>query len=175
MENKEYYLIKTGETIPKGKNIEKIEKVETPFGLCKRVTTIVVNESTIPILIKEGIIAERNIEVKDLSYYTNKLAKKKKWSYEDTELFLSDVYALNKAAVLNIMLKTIAVEMDKKYSDYIADSPEIYVVSVLNGNIIKMDKKAIKNYRNFAAFRTLEEAKEALKICAPILEDMFDE
>ena len=77
------------------------------------------------------------------------------------------------AAALSIILREIATELDKKYKDHIEKSPEIYVISTLDGRITKANKAHIRNYRNFAAFRTIEDAKIACKIVKPILKEMF--
>ena len=44
---------------------------------------------------------------------------------------------------------------------------------MLDGRITKANKAYIKNYRNFAAFRTIEDAKIACRIVKPILTEMF--
>ena len=44
---------------------------------------------------------------------------------------------------------------------------------MLDGRITKANKAYIKNYRNFAAFRTIEDAKIACRIVKPILKEMF--
>ena len=72
-----------------------------------------------------------------------------------------------------MVLREIAIELDKKYEDHIENSPEIYVISMLDGKIAKANKAHIKNYRNFAAFRTIEDAKIACRIVKPILKEMF--
>lgn len=83
------------------------------------------------------------------------------------------VAVINPAAFFSILLKEIAVELDKKYPDHIENSKEIYYINVFNGTITKADKAWIRNYRNFAAFRTLEDAKVACKILSPIMKDLF--
>ena len=63
--------------------------------------------------------------------------------------------------------------MDKKYEDHIENSPEIYVISLLDGRITKANKAHIKNYRNFAAFRTIGDAKIACNIVKELLKELF--
>ena len=77
------------------------------------------------------------------------------------------------AAAFSMVLREIAVELDKKYEDHIENSPEIYVISMLDGRITKANKAHIKNYRNFSAFRTIEDARIACRIVKPILKEMF--
>jgi hypothetical protein len=43
----------------------------------------------------------------------------------------------------------------------------------LDGRIYKVNKAHIKNYRNFAAFRSIEDAKTACKILREILKSMY--
>ena len=87
--------------------------------------------------------------------------------------YLNSVDSILPAASLSMVLREIAIELDKKYEDHIENSPEIYVISLLDGRITKANKAHIRNYRNFAAFRTIEDAKIACKIVKPILKEMF--
>lgn len=73
----------------------------------------------------------------------------------------------------SIVLKELAILMDKKYKDHIKNSEKIFTVSLTNGRIVEVDKDTIRNYRNFAAFRTMDEAKEACKITRKLLRAMF--
>lgn len=77
------------------------------------------------------------------------------------------------SVTFSIILKELAVLMDKKYKDHINNSEKIFTVSLTNGRIVEIDKNNIKNYRNFAAFRTMDEAKEACKITRKLLRAMF--
>ena len=70
-------------------------------------------------------------------------------------------------------MREIAIELDLKYKDHIQDSPKIYVVSLLDGRITEANKAHIKNYKNFAAFRSIEDAKIACRITRDILKEMF--
>lgn len=109
----------------------------------------------------------------DIKYYINKIANKMGWDYEDALGFLRCVDNISKSAFFSILLKEIAIELDKKYEDHIKYSDEIYVISITNGHIAKINKKFIKNYNNFAAFRTMDDAKLAAKILRPCLREMF--
>ena len=44
---------------------------------------------------------------------------------------------------------------------------------MFDGRITKANKAHIKNYRNFAAFRTVEDAKTACSIVRDILKELF--
>lgn len=77
------------------------------------------------------------------------------------------------AAAFAIVLREIAIELDKKYEDHISNSPEIYSISLVDGRITKLYKSRIRSYKNFAAFRTIDDAKFACKVLREVLKDMF--
>lgn len=123
---------------------------------------------------KDAIISAMKKTVPtDLAYYVNSLAQRKGWKPERMDGFLNNLSEINLGAAFQVVLREVAVELDKKYKDHIEKSEEIYCVSLTNGHIFKADKKFIKNFRNFAAFRTLDDAKLACKITRGLLKDMF--
>lgn len=68
----------------------------------------------------------------------------------------------------------VAIVLDEKYDNHIENSKEIYVISCLNGEISKVkDLNKIKNFKNFAAFRTLEDAITAKKILEEPMKQLF--
>lgn len=95
------------------------------------------------------------------------------WKAMKTANILDKLTEVNPAAVITLALKIIAVELDKKYKDHISNSPEIFVFSMLDGKIHSICKSQIKNFKNFAAFRTLEDAQFACNIFKDELEKMF--
>ena len=103
-------------------------------------------------------------ENKDINYYIKLLADKHNWKEGKMNGFLGKVYEINPGAVISILLKEIAIELDKKYLDHIRFSPEIYVFSTTRGKIVKLDKTNIKTFKFFAAFRTKEDAEFAIKV-----------
>ena len=108
-----------------------------------------------------------------LEYYIQKIAEKLGWKMEKVYNYLNSVDSILPAAAFSMVLREIAIELDKKYEDHIEESPEIYVISMLDGRITKANKAHIKNYRNFAAFRSISDAKIACKITKDILKEMF--
>ena len=108
-----------------------------------------------------------------MGFFIERIAMKKGWKPEKVENYLNSIDELYPQAAFSIMLREIAVYLDSKYKDHIENSDEIYTVSTLDGRIHKINKKAIKNFRNFAAFRTLEDAKTACNILRVPLKDMF--
>lgn len=72
------------------------------------------------------------------------------------------------------MLRGVAIVLDEKYDNHIENSKEIYVIRSLNGEISKVkDLNKIKNFKNFAAFRTLEDAITAKKILEEPMKQLF--
>lgn len=142
---------------------------------------IVVTKDILPKLLEAGIVtttkpAKSVVETEvpmELEYYIQKIADKLGWKVEKVYNYLNSVDTILPAAAFSMVLREIAIELDKKYEDHIEKSPEIYVISMLDGRITKANKAHIKNYRNFAAFRTIEDAKIACKITRDILKEMF--
>ena len=76
-------------------------------------------------------------------------------------------------AVMNIVLQVIARALDSWYPDHISKSEAIYIVNSLNGKVQKADKKVIRNYQYFAAFRTLDDAVHAVKTFNAIKQSLY--
>ena len=69
-------------------------------------------------------------------------------------------------AAINVILRTIAVMMDKGYPDHISNCDTVYYHSFLDGKIHSIPTNNInkKAYKYFAAFRTQEDAVKAIKL-----------
>ena len=178
----EKIYLKNGEEVQLGDTLTKVSKVKDPFfGKGAVVQHIVVTKDILPKLLEAGIVTTKPAKstvVKsevpmELEYYIQKIAEKLGWKIEKAYNYLNSVDTILPAAAFSIVLREIAIELDKKYKDHIEKSPEIYVVSMLDGRITKANKAHIKNYRNFAAFRTVEDAKIACSIVRGILKELF--
>lgn len=182
---KKFYL-KNGKEVQVGDTITKVIKTKHPLlGEVTMVENVVVTEAALPKLIEKGIIttslgSDFDVDkVKpakshmNLHYYVEKLAKKLNWKVEKMYNYLNTIDSVYPAAAFSMILREVAIELDKKYEDHIEKSPEIYVISMLDGKITKANKAHIKNYRNFAAFRSVEDAKTACSIVREILKELF--
>lgn len=185
------FVLKDGKEVKIGDRLIKHGVVDTPFGKGFIIQKIIVNEQTLPKLIEAGVITQvdcthgANCQCKhckqcvkdevsvDLDFYIKKIADRLGWKPEKVYNYLNSVDSILPAAAFSMVLREIAIELDKKYKDHIENSPEIYAISMLDGRITKANKAHIKNYRNFAAFRTIEDAKIACRIVKPILKEMF--
>lgn len=182
---KKFYL-KNGKEVQVGDTITKVIKTKHPLlGEVTMVENVVVTEAALPKLIEKGIIttslgsdfdvdkvkpAESHM---NLHYYVEKLAKKLNWKVEKVYNYLNTIDSVYPVAAFSMILREVAIELDKKYEDHIEKSPEIYVISMFDGKITKANKAHIKNYRNFAAFRSVEDAKTACSIVREILKELF--
>ena len=172
-----------GKEVKIGDILTKVSKVTDPFfGDNTVVQHIVVTEDILPKLLKSGIVitgksakptvAKAEVPM-ELEYYIQKIADRLGWKLEKAYNYLNSVDGILPAAAFSMVLREVAIELDKKYEDHIENSPEIYVVSMCDGRITKANKAHIKNYRNFAAFRSISDAKIACSIVRDILKEMF--
>ena len=182
------FILKNGKEVKMGDKLLKHGVVDSPFGKGFIMQEVIVDEKTLPGLIKTGVLTQVDCahgadcpcrhctkgEIPmDMNFYIEKIATRLGWKPEKVYNYLNNVDSILPAAAFSMVLREIAVELDKKYEDHIENSPEIYVISMLDGRITKANKAYIKNYRNFAAFRTIEDAKIACRIVKPILKEMF--
>lgn len=171
--------LKNGKEVHMGDTISHCtEAVDPVFGRVKATVVIPVTDATLPELLKAGILTLTKCQAKDkvpmdVAYYVGKLAERMGWKPEKAGNFLNNVHKIYPNAAFSIVLREIAIELDKTYDDHIKDSPEIFVISSLDGRITKANKAVIKNYRNFAAFRSIEDAKIACKILREVLRGLY--
>lgn len=176
----EKIYLTNGKEVQIGDTLTKVSKVKDPFfGEGTAVQHIVVTKDILPKLLKAGIVTTAKSAVvesevpMELEYYIQKIAEKLGWKIGKVYDYLNSVDTILPTAAFSMVLREVAIELDKKYEDHIEKSPEIYVISMLDGRITKANKAHIKNYRNFAAFRSVNDAKIACRITRDILKEMF--
>lgn len=78
-------------------------------------------------------------------------------------------------AEFSVVLRALAVLIDRKYPDHInnADVDEYFTIDMTNGRVCKVPKGKIKNFRNFAAFRSIDDIKIATKILRPFIKKLW--
>ena len=109
----------------------------------------------------------------DIEYYAKNIADRLGWHMSKVKNFIRMTFDCNIASGFSILLKEVAIELDKKYKDHINNCEELYIISTMDGRIHKVPRAHIKNFRNFAAFRTEEDAKIACRILKAPLKEMF--
>lgn len=73
------------------------------------------------------------------------------------------------------LLRSAAVILDKKYPDHInnAKVDKYYTIDMSNGRVCEVPKGRVKNFRHFAAFRSLEDIKKATKVLRPLIKSLW--
>lgn len=171
MKTEKLYLASTGKEVTCGDQIMS--------HLCKdgitSVITITISEAVIPLLKDMGVLVttpSRNTSP-TISKVIDRLADRLGWKPKKVEGYLNGISEIMPMAVFNTVIREIAIMLDEKYPDHINKSEKIYCISPLDGRIHEVCKAHIKNYRNFAAFRTIEDAKLACSILREPLKEMF--
>lgn len=169
----------SGKEVKLGDRITMKGNITLPFvGVTTIMQEVPVNAETLAEMIERGMVvpvespSEESVPM-ELSHYVEKLAQRLNKPTEDIVQLLMSMDKVYPVLSFSLLLREIAIELDKKYKDHIENSPEIYVVSLLDGRITKANKACIRNYRNFAAFRTLEDARTACRIMSPVMKTLF--
>lgn len=137
-----------------------------------------INERVITKLLSEGFIKEVKEEtvsyeepvhpsVDDITFETiiMSIAKRLEWKADNVFKCLGNLAYINEGAVLSILLREVAIILDRQYPDHIENSEKIYTIDMAKGEIAEVkDIHKIKNFRNFAAFRTIQDAVTAKKV-----------
>lgn len=142
-----------------------------------------IDNNSIPWLLKMGAITEVNeeelkeeskkepeIEVIDV---IDHLAKRMRWKIDNVCKYLDTITEIYPMACFNILLREVALILDSKYPDNIKNCKEIWTISSVTGNFVLLDTKAEKHFKNFAAFRSLDDAKKAVSILKNEMNELF--
>lgn len=111
-----------------------------------------------------------------IDFYVKHLADRIGWKMSNLVKYLDNLYKIYPTAVFQILLREVAIVLDQKYPDHIERSKEIWCISLVTGEIHKMpesNRHLIKNFRNFAAFRTLDDAMAAKHILKTPMKELF--
>lgn len=135
---------------------------------------VTLDETTFNEFVKRGIIiAVKEEKLHDISYYIMLLSKRFGCPLTVMAKSLSTIAAIYPMSAFNIILREIAIDLDKAYPDHIRNSEKIYSISSINGKITEVNKAHIRNYKNFAAFRSIADARKACRITRDLLKDLF--
>lgn len=167
-------LKQTGKEVKMG---DKLIKVVELFGIPIPVAQVEINETTLPDLIKQGIIvtegSDSGIAI-TIESAVQHLANRIGWSRENLEKYFNNLYKISPAAVFEIVLKEVAILLDEKYPDHISNSKEIWTINKASGEIQEIKNLSkIKSFQHFAAFRSLNDAIVAKSVMAPVLKDLY--
>lgn len=172
-----FYLTSNGAEVEIGSTIVSMNVEKTSSGEIEFTKFTLITPKNVAALIEAGILTDEKPEESDNPLYpfVEKVARRMGWKTKKVENILNLVDQMYPASAFSIVLKEIAIELDKKYTDHISKSPELWTISLLDGKPAKISKKGIKSFQHFAAFRSLEDALKAVSICKPLLTSMFGE
>ena len=172
---KKFILADSGKEINFGDRILIIEDINTPLSVARVQRIAVVTKELMGKLIKDGKVnvVEENSINKIWNDAIKSLAKKTNWKEEKLLNILATLHLANPWAATQMVLREIAIELDKKYDDHINKSEKIYVISPQDGRIHEIIKKTVKNYKAFPAFRSIEDAKIACSLIREHLKSIF--
>ena len=172
---KKFIVVKNGKEINFGDKILITKSANTPLGITIVRKVAIVTKELMDKLIKDGKV--NVVEEKDINKIWNNaiknLAKKTNWKEEKLSYILATLHLANPWAATQMVLREIAIELDKKYDDHINKSEKIYVISPQDGRIHEINKKTVKNYKAFPAFRSIEDAKIACGLIREHLKSIF--
>lgn len=97
--------------------------------------------------------------------FINTISKNLGFSVKDTIQILCSLLKTVPASFFNIVLMVLAKHFDASYEDHISKASKIFVFSTVDAKIHELDGNSIKKiaFKHFAAFRTKEEAIQAIK------------
>lgn len=172
---KKFILADSGKEINFGDRVLIVEDINTPLSVARVQRIAVVTKELMGKLIKDGkvnVVEENGIN-KIWNDAVKSLAKKTNWKEEKLLNILATLHLANPWAATQMVLREIAIELDKKYDDHINKSEKIYVISPQDGRIHEINKKTVKNYKAFPAFRSIDDAKIACSLIREHLKSIF--
>lgn len=176
---KKYYNPATKEEYALGDHV--VFSTKSPEGATVTLSTPITKE-ILPLLLEVGLLKEKSDKPEllkredipmDLMFYVNLLAQNKDWTLGKTVEFLNEVSSVHPNATFDILQMVIAKYLDEQYPDHIKNSPRIFGITSSNGKVVEVYKEDIANFRNFAAFRSPEDAGIACRILRDIKRYLF--
>ena len=172
---KKFIVANSGKEINFGDKIIIVETVNTPLGTARVQRLAIVTKELMGKFIEDGKV--NVVEENDINKIWNdaikSLAEKTNWKEEKLLNILATLHLANPWAATQMVLREIAIELDKKYDDHINKSEKIYAISPQDGRIHEINKKTVKNYKAFPAFRSIEDAKIACSLIREHLKSIF--
>ena len=172
---KKFILADSGKEINFGDRILIVGDINTPLSVARVQRVAVVTKELMGKLINDGkvnVVEENGIN-KIWNDAIKSLAKKTNWKEEKLLNILATLHLANPWAATQMVLREIAIELDKKYDDHSNKSEKIYVISPQDGRIHEINKKTVKNYKAFPAFRSIDDAKIACSLIREHLKSIF--
>lgn len=176
---KKYYNPATKKEYALGDHV--IFSTTAPGGATVTLSTPITKE-ILPLLLEVGLLKEKSDKPEllkredipmDVMFYVNLLAQNKGWTLGKTVGFLNEVSSVYPSSTFDILQMVIAKYLDEQYPDHIKNSPRIFGISASDGKVVEVYKEDIANFRNFAAFRSPEDAGIACRILRDFKRNLF--
>lgn len=154
------------------------ETKEEDYTIVHLIRTNKLNAATAERLVRLGVLKEygvpkaENITINDMFKLIGE------WIVGTPDAIKTTIELLNifpDYIKFEMMLRAAAVLIDRKYPDHInnAKVDKYFTINMTDGKVCEVPKKSIKNFRNFAAFRTLDDIKIATKLLRPIMKHIW--
>ena len=87
---------------------------------------------------------------------------------------LQAIYNTNKSAYFALVLKEVAIELDKSYSNHISKSKMLFTISAATGKPYYIEPNFLKSTNTVALFRSEVDAIVACKILSSLKKEVFN-
>lgn len=126
-----------------------------------KITISNLSKEDLVMLTKAGILQERNtIELGDV---LKKLGSGIGLNLSEMIDFIDSLENINPVPLFQMLLKEIAIMLDKQYEGHITDSEELWAISMYDGKPMELAKEYI-NSNTMSLFRSKEDAQYACNI-----------
>lgn len=146
--------------------------IQVGKGSDLKVTFEKLTEKELELLVEAGVL--NIVEESILEQAIKKLADKAGITLDVMEDFIYTLGCMNEWVATKLLLKQVAIEMDRKYEGHISKCPRLYYVSSHNLSVEEMST-GFYNSDRISLFRSKEEAKEAIKCVREYLGYLLDE
>ena len=162
-----YFVKATEEEITIGDVIVKKKSINKDGLLVNITTQFLVTESTLPNLIKKGIVVQKEDE-SDISKITIKkailhFAERTGMEAKAAFALFNTLEKVAPNARFSMLLYEMALMTDEFYKDHILDREKVYAYGNVKNEVLEIPVKDIKN-KSIALFRTPEAVKATVKL-----------
>ena len=136
---------------------------------------LIADEDSLQWLEKAGLVEAVKEDEEELSVggAIAHLAKRLKWKPENVAKYLDKLHLVNPFIAASVVMREIAIMLDEKYPDHISKCSQLYIISAFDFAIQTVRADLIKDFRCCACFRTLEDAKKALRAMSDVINDLY--
>lgn len=175
-----YYAIDSGKEVKVG-DVISLTASDYPASL----TIKMQDEEDLNLLVTHGMLIMKEEKEKpkrenkpvSITYERaiERIADRVGWKKEKVAGYLNSLKNINPVAALTTVMHELAKEADRNYLDHISNVERVWVFNHINNRTIALENSQKRlNFKTFAAFRTLSDLTEALSVCAPFLDRIYE-